>query len=155
MLKVRLVVSRPEAAISFHRLSCMSRLRVYLAWLLFAAIPLQGLAAASMLYCGESHGSHLGVVVHSGALQNGHDHSAHVHDAVMASSTPSHDVSAAVQLSDADHECSVCASCYQAVGLPHPARSALASPAVPGKLAQTPVLIESVPAALPEKPPRT
>ena len=30
----------------------MSRIRIFLVWLVIAAVPLQGLAAASMLFCG-------------------------------------------------------------------------------------------------------
>src|SRR5687767_9465283 len=70
----------------------MSRIRLVLAWLLMAALPLQGLAAASMLFCGaqivasaqtsrDGHVSHAPVGhAHDEAAQAASvDHAAHGH----------------------------------------------------------------------------
>ena len=76
----------------------MPRLRMLIAWLVLAALPLQGFAAASMLFCGaptpiaqrhEAHG----------------DHAQHQHAA-------QHEGHQQVKNSgDAGHSCAVCAAC--------------------------------------------
>ena len=56
----------------------MSRFRLLLAWLVLAALPLQGFAATSMLLCGleQAGHSHAAAPVRGAAA---HDHSAHGH----------------------------------------------------------------------------
>jgi hypothetical protein len=115
--------------------------RLVIAWLVMAALPLQGFAAASMLYCGQA--------AHSTAAQHGgHDHSAHDH-AAQDESAHHHSQAAAshghVPYGDADgdhastdgklsasqadtakaggqqigddHACPICASCCNLVAL--------------------------------------
>ena len=103
----------------------MSRFRLILAWLLMAALPLQGMAAASMLFCGSAtaariakssgHGSH-----HQAATPK-HDHAAHGHavpDAGRAASDATSAEGASgdlkVKTSQNGHACPICASCCQA-----------------------------------------
>jgi hypothetical protein len=94
----------------------MSRvLRIALMWLIAFAVPLQGFAATSMLFCGP---------VHEAAMEDGHsghDHATHGH---------SHDDSGAIpdtHSGDADGQstdkspmtkCSVCASCCSGAAMP-------------------------------------
>jgi hypothetical protein len=87
------------------------RLRTVLTLLLLAALPLQGYAAAGMLYCGESANS-VAVAEHRLEYAMFHDKPAHhVHAAA-----------ADAELIDPDrHEygqCSVCSSCCNAAALP-------------------------------------
>ena len=50
----------------------MSLLRLLVVWLVMAVLPLQGIAAGSMLFCGQA--------AHPAASQQaGHDHASHDH----------------------------------------------------------------------------
>ena len=96
----------------------MSRvLRTVIACLLLVALPLQGYAAGTMLFCG---GAAAGTTV----LDHHHDDAtAHAHDHHVA---PGHDADSAAaddadrsNLHDLTHgTCSVCASCCSAAALP-------------------------------------
>jgi hypothetical protein len=93
-------------------------LRIALIWLVALAVPVQGVAAATMVFCGPGDTT----VGHQRAA---HDHAAHEHHA-------SHDVDAASPdaandaTSDATStgfdttSCSVCAACCTAATLPSP-----------------------------------
>ena len=137
----------------------MSRIRIFLVWLVMAAVPLQGLAAASMLFCGVvGTGAVAQSVMHHGdssaaGSPAAHDHSTHGHSQVQdkksSGDTDSRKVPAA------DHKCGVCASCCHAVAitqLPQPAVFA----AAPQALLNEPfVLIYARPSQVPDKPPRS
>ena len=129
----------------------MIRFRFLLIWLVMAAVPLQGLAAATMLYCGlgAQHGeAHSMAVADSLAPhQSSHDHG------VMAEAAKSTD-GQQQQLPGADHECSVCASCSNAVALTTVTSSVGAMPLPQAELAEPFVLIQRRPAPVPDKPPR-
>jgi hypothetical protein len=85
----------------------MSRaLRIALLWLVALALPVQGVAASTMMFCGPAHESS---AAHDHASH--HDHSAH--DAASAS-----DDGAAGEPDTMS--CSVCASCCTAATLPSP-----------------------------------
>lgn len=74
----------------------MSRvLRIVLMWLAALALPVQGVAAATMVFCATSHQS-----------AAAHDHAAH------------YDASAADDGEPDTMSCSVCASCCMSVPLP-------------------------------------
>lgn len=154
---------RPHGA-SLSRIRRIMRLvRLVLAWLLVASVPLQGYAAACMLFCGPaaSHG-HMSVVseassVHAPGTHDGHIHvsgaSVHSHDDVGASSVqPDHHSSG--KLPELTHKCGACAACSHCVAIsqsPRPAAAALP----PHSNWQEPVVsITSVPGHLPDKPPR-
>ena len=90
-------------------------LRAFLTWLLLVAVPLQGYAAGSMLFCGDGAAT-------SGAVEHHHDAGA-VHDGDV----PHHHGAVsdargdqdAPNLHDVMHgKCSVCSSCCSAAALP-------------------------------------
>jgi hypothetical protein len=141
-----------------------SIVRTLVLCLLALALPLQGLAAATMLHCGPSH--HARIVSASAA----HDHAAHGHGA--ARGAHSHDDraadgSAAVDAANpqtpnylgdsslAKAKCSACASCCSAVALP---ASIAEIPVVQQHASRFPPLsaqVEPVVTDSPERPPRS
>jgi len=148
--------------------ACVSRLRVLFAWLLLLALPLQGLAAATMTLCQQvqgraaahAHGEpamhahaghHASVSGHHQAADS-HDHasaSGHHHDAASAEAAQP-----APDTLSADHRCMVCgAACHGAAIASSPVQvMPLAAPHVP--LAEPFVRVHTRPAPLPDKPPR-
>lgn len=126
----------------------MSLVRLVIAWLVMAALPLQGMAAASMLFCGEA--GHAAV-----AHEAGHDHASHHHDGDehVVADTAHHDEAQATTVAD-DHACPVCAACCNLVALtPAPtlnldAASPIARP-LPG-----PSRVLTRATLVPDKPPR-
>jgi hypothetical protein len=147
----------------------MSLLRLVVAWLLMAALPLQGMAAASMLFCGApaaarvaqtaSHQGH-----HASMGMSAHDHSAHGHEGMhashgqqaagaevdqMASHAPEVGGDAAQS-----HSCPVCAACSQAQAVGGSESLPLAAPAPSAEPSQPPVRVSSRSLTLPDKPPR-
>ena len=127
-------------------------------WLLVAALPLQGWAAATMIHCGPGH-RHI-----AGAALQGHDHSHH-HGAALVD----HDV-AASDVDGVDHnflsdphrpqklemgKCSACAACCTTAVLP---ATVLAFDPVALTDFVAPILPQTVAVFLtdgPERPPRT
>ena len=90
-------------------------LRAAITCLLLVAMPLQGYAAGSMLFCGPAAGM-------SVALEHHHDdataHEGHVEHHLDVASADVDDVGAP-QLHDVKHgKCSVCSSCCSAAVLP-------------------------------------
>lgn len=137
----------------------VSRFGLFLAWLVMAAVPLQGLAAASMLYCGVGAHHAPGEVTavqqaqlvsdgNAGRLHDsGHGHAAGV-QAKEAADTGSKN------LPDSAHKCGVCASCCHSLAIGDiPGLLALAPSAQAG-LAEPLVLIHAGPSQVPDKPPR-
>jgi hypothetical protein len=125
----------------------MARLRLLLACLLLFAIPLQGIAGASMLFCGKSGTHHAPAV--SAHHHTGHDHAGHDH--AMHAQQEEGD---AKLLPDALHACAICASCCHGVAITQ-AEPAIALPPAPAAvLVTTVVLMHSRPAKVPDKPPR-
>ena len=144
----------------------MSILRLIVAWLVMAALPMQGIAAASMLFCDQA--------THSTAAEKalgGHDHAAHGHgDHDAASSHGDHHASADqgsnIEVAQAghdggktspvadDHACPICASCCNLVALSETPTLGLdsARPAPPPL--QGPSRVSTREAPTPDKPPR-
>lgn len=128
----------------------MSVLRLLFAWLLIAAVPMQGFAAASMLLCGagsehqhtaqasEAH-DHAVMHSHTGEADLSHAHAAH----------PAPDTSP-----DADHTCSICAACCNGMALVGLNHMATVAPAPQAQLAEPFVLIHTRATPVPDKPPR-
>jgi len=139
-------------------MQAMSRIRIFLVWLVMAAVPLQGLAAASMLFCGAgSDASVAQTAMHHGeaaasSSPAGHDHSMHAQSQLQVEK--SSDGADQSKMPDAAHKCGVCASCCHAVAitqLPQPAVFAT----TPQALLNEPfVLIDARPSQVPDKPPR-
>ena len=142
----------------------MIRIRILLAWLVLAALPLQGFAAASMLFCGAGpahraqqhlHGEFAPAHHHDDGDDHdqGHGHSAAGPDHAQAhQGGPGADDGA--QLPDSSHTCGACAACCHS--------AAMASTPLLPVLAQLPqvaaaepfVLIHPQPSKGPDKPPR-
>ncbi len=139
----------------------MSRIRRFLLCLMMLALPLQGFAAATMLYCGPgpthqamqkavqmSHQSH----DHNAAAMMQQDH--HAQPINTAAQTDQFSDQAQAALPDAAHKCGVCAACCSVLALTDVART-IAVPSLPhSDLAEPFVLIDAVPSRQPEKPPR-
>jgi hypothetical protein len=132
------------------------KFRHLLLCLVMLALPLQGFAAASMLYCGLGAGSHAQVEAkdshhHRAAAQG----SPHEHSGIgQAAPAGAHAPEAQKQLPDGLHKCGVCSACCNVVaisGFPHTVE--MQSPPK-ADLAEPFVLIHAVPSRLPEKPPR-
>jgi hypothetical protein len=135
----------------------MVRFRHLLLYLMMLALPLQGFAAASMLYCSLSpsieaaQSQKIAVASHhaEGKLLP-HEHAQAallVHQVEQTS-----DVQA--QLPDATHKCGVCASCCSVFAIADFPRTVAISPSPHADLAEPFVLIDTVPSRQPEKPPR-
>jgi hypothetical protein len=125
-----------------------------LAWIVMFAIPIQGLAAASMLFCGQ------GTAHHGQAAAHEHPAGTPAHDHEQQPNLQLVQDTAAVQLSDGKsapdltHKCSVCASCCHAVGIPPTAL--MIEPDVPSRadpIGLT-MAVHSRPLLVPDKPPR-
>jgi hypothetical protein len=115
--------------------------RLLLACLLIAALPLQGIAAASMAFCATGAPSS-----GAAAAPHGHDHAAtHEHAAAQQ---------AGAALPDTAHACSVCMACCHAVGLVATAEFNVPSPEPQGPIAAVVPLLHERPASVLERPPR-
>lgn len=142
------------------RILHMSCVRVFLAWLVMAAIPLQGLAASSMLYCGMGahHGAeavvatvHLPVSTESRATGR-HEHSQHGHEAAVDGKKMADDVKQ--KLPDAAHKCGVCASCCHSLAIADFPQTVVFAPLPQAEVAGPFVLIHTRPTLVPDRPPR-
>lgn len=140
----------------------MLRFRLILAWLLLAALPLQGWAAATMLYCGpaqrdavhakadlpEAAVSHHDMQAAHHPMQSAHEQH-HIGTGDMGSAD-----GVAQPVADASHTCGVCAACCHGVGL----AQTLHWPAItaaPGAVMGEPlVAVLARPSPVPDKPPR-
>ena len=148
----------------------MPSLRLIIAWVLMAALPLQGMAAAAMLTCGQA--------VHAKASQQvSHDHASshadsaaqapaqHAHDHANTASHASHashadDGTRSAGAADADgaaaggHGCPVCTLCCHLVALSEPAMPSLGTvpPFTHPSLGD--VRVNTRTALAPDKPPR-
>jgi hypothetical protein len=118
--------------------------RLLVACLLIAALPLQGIAAASMAFCATG-----GSPAAAQAAPHGHDGAAaHTH-AVAA--TPD---GSATALPDTAHACSVCMACCHAVGLVQTAEFGALQPSPQGPIAAASAPLYERPASVLERPPR-
>jgi len=137
----------------------MVRLRLLLAWLLMAALPLQGFAATSMLSCGigtlqaqaigasqtSSHSHQVQETMH-------HEHSSDDHASSGSHGKATTDMKQGVP--DSGHKCSICTACCNSVAIVELDLVITASPAPQTKLAEPFVLILARATPVPDKPPR-
>lgn len=123
------------------------------------ALPLQGFAAASMLYCGMGAGHDAKAV----QMEMASSHHQMVDAMVMPHEHEKRDTTAQVtkqsadsqkQLPDSSHKCGVCAACCSVIAIADfpPTVEVQSSPKA--DLAEPFVLIHTVPSRLPDKPPR-
>jgi hypothetical protein len=144
----------------------MSRLRIFLAWLLLLAIPLQGLAAASMLHCGSGSGAaesrtaagphhhpHHGDQALAATHDLSHQHAVHDHAVDGVDGAAGGPADAGV-LPDAGHKCSVCAACCHSAAISDTAGIAPAAAAPQAVRMEPFVAMHSRPGSVPDKPPR-
>ncbi|TWO68008.1 hypothetical protein FN976_23975 [Caenimonas sedimenti] len=136
----------------------MSRFRLFLAWLIMAAIPLQGLAAASMLFCGPNHGP---APVAAQQERHGQDRADAVHHDEHTKHVDAGEVEAkkaddntGKKLTDASRKCGVCASCCNSVAVAAFHELVAFGPVPQAELAEPFVLIHARPSQVPDKPPR-
>lgn len=140
---------------------------MFLGWLLLLALPLQGLAAVSMLHCGSGQGS----AEVSWTAPGPQHHSRHGDQAAAAPHDPSHqhadhhhavdgadneagNPADAGAMPDAGHKCSVCATCCHSAAISDTA-GIPATAAAPQAVRVEPfVAVQSRPGSVPDKPPR-
>lgn len=130
----------------------MLRIRLILAWLLLAALPLQGWAAATMLFCGPAQPG--AVVAKAEAATPGasdHHHDAHHH---AQAGHADHGDSAAPVVADASHTCGVCAACCHGVAIAQTQNVPAAAAPPSLHLAEPLVAVLAHPSPVPDKPPR-
>ena len=126
-----------------------------------AALPLQGFAAASMLFCGmgaQHQSASTAVAPHDHAAMLGQATVGHVHAKAIGAAhgalpqtqhATQHDTHHATQ-----HKCSICAACCSGVALIGLQQSMAVATAAQSELAEPLVLIHTRPAPVPDKPPR-
>ena len=128
----------------------MLRLRILFAWILMAALPMQGFAAASMLFCGmgaqHQHTAEASAP-HDHAAMHGHTTSVEQGHAQAADLTPG-------ASTDTGHKCSICAACCNGVAIVGVNYVVAMAPAPQVELAEPFVLIHALPSPVPDKPPR-
>lgn len=115
-------LSRAEARMAAKLFRMWRALRTAVTWLIALALPLQGLAAATMLSCGPGHHRMAAVTAAEPVVD---DHAAHENHAAAAASAKHHTGSSgsADDPSKSLHElakfkCSACAACCVATLLP-------------------------------------
>jgi hypothetical protein len=135
--------------------------RLILMWVMVAAIPLQGIAASSMLFCapGPHHAQLQAAEVAPHAHPAGTGSHEHVVKKVQAKVESGSDFKQAqpsviAALPDAGHKCGVCASCCHSLAITESPRAAQFGEPAPLRWSEAFVLIHSPPAQVPEKPPR-
>lgn len=132
--------------------------RCLLIWLVALAVPLQGMAAASLRHCMPAHERMQGAgTVHA----EGHSHAAHSHhhhpgDQAASSGSTAHDAGPH-QAADSFKagKCSACAACCVALGLP---ADAVQVPVVPAGGFVARLRVAASPSFVPgglDRPPRT
>ena len=131
----------------------MFRLRILFAWLLMAAVPMQGFAAASMLFCGTDGRQHVHAATQGTTTHNHHDHAMHDDaDHVQVDAKASHAAHGAP--TDTNHKCSICAACCNSIAIIATEPMLTMAPAPQSALAEPLMLIHTRPSPVPDKPPR-
>lgn len=126
-----------------------------------AAIPVQGFAAASMLFCGMEKGAtQVQTAIASPALPDEyqsqaavhHEHASHDHGMSGSHESVSPDTKHGAP--EAAHKCSICAACCNSVAIIGVDFAIVAAPAPQAELAEPFVLIAARATPVPDKPPR-
>ena len=129
----------------------MLRFRHLLLCLMMLALPLQGFAAASMLFCGMGTG-------HDARAVQLEMRSSHLQIADVMGERHEHGSQPAPadqkQLPDSTHKCGVCAACCSVIAIADFPPTLEVQPSPKADLAEPFVLIYAVPSRLPDKPPR-
>lgn len=134
--------------------------RIFIAWLIAAALPLQGIAGASMLLCGQPAAA--AAAVHEDAAAHA-DHHAHGYasHALPDEAEAQPGLAAAVDESQASaahdphgHSCSICASCCHVLAMAETVTPLVPSGLPSAALAQPSAPVTTRASPLPDKPPR-
>ena len=134
----------------------MRLLHSFLLWLMMLALPVQGFAAASMLYCGTGAAHHAVQTQPMPAPHHGAGTQAHVHDEVgMPGDHAEQAQDTAAQLPDAAHKCGVCASCCNLIAIADVRVPITASATPPTQYLEPLVQAYAAPSRLLDKPPRS
>lgn len=141
----------------------MSRIRLLLAWLVMAALPLQGFAAATMLFCATGHLTSVSAPPSASASHShgskpavvAHDHAAHGHATVdQATSVTGFDGGAHANQENQAHSCSICASCCHVIAIAS-LQPDVRTAAPPGAVPPAPLVrVAMRTSSVPDKPPR-
>lgn len=142
--------------------------RIFVTWLIAAALPLQGFAAASMLLCGQPAAP--AAAVHEDASAHSHHHAGHAHDhgadmsaigetgpeAGLAAEPDEADppASSATAADDPCHSCSICASGCHVMALQDAVEPLLPADAPSAALGHPGAPVTTRASPLPDKPPR-
>lgn len=148
-----------------YNLPSMARfLRFLLACIVMFAVPVQGFASTTMLLCGDGAGHHASVTEVATSLPSstfgGHDHTKHGHGThnVHVSDLKVGDTGGPSDLkassSNASHKCGACASCCHLVAISETAQTVFAVPLPQSALTPPSAHVASLPAIVPDKPPR-
>lgn len=135
-------------------------LRVVLVWLIALALPVQGIASATMAHCGQSHERMHAASAEARHHQGDGDATAHHHDAAMAdgadhAASVQHDAGNPAKFTElGQYKCSSCASCCSAIALPAFMPSVPELGATPTLFAPDVVDIAAIASAGPDRPPR-
>jgi hypothetical protein len=138
----------------------MTRLRTVLAWLLLLAIPMQAMAAASMLYCGPAAKAAMRLQQAAGAQQHKHHHGEgaaaghHESHAGHHTAAPADSKAADGSLPDSSHKCGVCAACCHSIAIAQMPQVIAVSTAPQAIRDEPPAPMHSRPSPVPDKPPR-
>lgn len=118
------------------------------------AVPLQGFAAASMLFCGQETSHHAQATAHQHPPGSpAHDHAQQQPDIETSGKSvvkPGDGKAAA----DLLHKCNVCASCCNAAGIPPAALVVAPALLLQADFGSPSPAVHSRPLLVPDKPPR-
>ena len=134
--------------------------RLFVAWLIVAALPLQGIASASMLLCGQPPAAE--AAVHEDAAahadHHGHAHASHAlpdeADAQPALAAAADESQASASHDHHGHSCSICASCCHVLAMTETVAPLVPSELPSAALAQPSAPVTTRASPLPDKPPR-
>lgn len=137
----------------------MIRLRSLFIWLVVLALPLQGLAAVTMVLCGSApHHTFVAAEVDSAAASvastAGHDHTQHDHAAALSSGDAGGLPDGLGKTTPLNHKCGVCASCCHSIAISSSPVTVSAQPLPAADMAEPFVVIHAVPPQALERPPR-
>ena len=131
----------------------MNRLRIFVAMLVLLALPLQGFAAASLLFCSGEGGAGAAVAHHSHGGAGSHAGHSHDHADGAGAATP-HAGSDAAGHADSGHRCAVCASCCNLTAIASFSPMIVPPPAPQVHQPAVAVRVPTRATRLPDKPPR-
>jgi len=135
----------------------MPYLRLFLAWIVMLAVPIQGFAAASMLFCGQgtAHHAQAAVAEHKHAAGTpAHDHGKHQSKAKASAEASTVKTSAGASAANLMHKCSACAFCCHGAAMAQTPLVVAPDAPVRADPGEPLMAARSRPLLVPDKPPR-